>query len=571
MARYREKILSLPAAAALVAFAFLISFSPWNSGEIELSWREGYVAAQTLGMDVVPLPLAKAHGEALPNAYPLFPMLAKLANVLGCPADQAPRAISLLGLAGLVILVFAVAAQTRNNISAGACAAAVMISSILLIDKAPEGLANTIFVLVIFAGQLIWYNFAALRGDWSKAWIAGFTACAVGFYINGIYSLIFFLLPLVFMRRPLGIFRHLGNRGMILGIGIFALVTLLWYLPYHFDGVIVAQAVPRLAMLVGWDYLWHLLCFPWDFALRMLPWALLAWSPFCVAIQTLDDTPMFSRFLRTLFLANFFLLWITPLDEVNDWLILVPPLAVMTGLNYELTVRRYGNTFRKLGNIFAAVLMPGAGVLLLGFFLLPAETLNELVLNMLDRSIDFNSNFGRKVLGVTSGGVLLLLALILWRMRTKPPIWCYYLIIAMAPLLVYYNIVLPYQAQERPRYDRAEILARALEQDGAPAGVLIYKYNINDLFTESVYMKNPVRKLSTLNNLPGEAVPTVYLFAPSFPDNSQRSWRSLLPRMMKTRNIRFNLWRGDWKKVTVERKTSPLLEEIRRNSAGGQP
>ncbi len=568
MSRYREKVLSLPVAILLAAFAFLISFAPWSLNEQELSWREGYVATQALDMAVVPLPVAKAHGEAIPNAYPFFPMLAKLATVLGCPAEQSPRVISLLGLAGLVILVFAVAARTRNNVSAGACAAAVMISSVLLVDKAADGFSNTIFALVIFSGQLIWYNFAALRGDWSKAWVAGFTACAVGFYINGIYSLIFFLLPLVFMRRPLGIFRHLGNRGMMMGIGILALVTLLWYLPYHFDGVVVAQAVPRVAMLVGWEYLGHLLWFPWDFALRMLPWALLAWAPFCVAIQTLDETPMFSRFLRTLFLVDFFLLWITPLDEVHDWLILVPPLAVMTGLNYTLTVRRYGNTFRKLGNIFAAFLLPGAGLLLLVFFLLPGEMLNDLLLNTLDHSIDFNGSFGRKVLGITSGSVLLLIALLVWRMREKPPVWCYYLIIFMAPMLVYYNIVLPYQSQERLRYERAETLSQALVQDGAAPGVLIYKYGINDLFVESLYMKNPVQKISALSNLPQSEKPVIYLFAASFPDCAERSWRSLLPQGLMTRNIKFNLWRGDWKKVAVERKTSPLLDEILQNPTG---
>jgi drug/metabolite transporter (DMT)-like permease len=147
------------------------------------------------------------------------------------------------------------------------------------------------------------------------------------------------------------------------------MAILMWYLPYHLEGVKVASSYPQMSFLDTGDYFRHLLTFPLDLGVRLMPWLLLAWAPFCVAIQTLDPTPIFSRFLRTLFLVDFFLLWITPLDEVHDWLILLGPLAIMTALNYELNVRRYGNVYSRLGNLAAAVLLPGSAILLLGFFL----------------------------------------------------------------------------------------------------------------------------------------------------------------------------------------------------------
>ena len=569
MARYREKILPPVPTLFFLAFAFLIAFAPWTLGERDLSWREGYIVVQSMDMVFTPLPLVMAHGEAVPNAYPLFPMLAKVAALAGCPAELTTRTLSLLGALGLAILVFAVTAATRKNISAGACAAAIIISSLLMIDRVPDGFSTTLFTLVIFSGHLLWYYLAAVRGDWAKAWLAGFIACAAGFYMEGVISLIFFLLPLIFMRRPLGIFRRLRNRGVVLGIAIVVLIAMLWYLPYHFEGVRSAVAIPRFDMLDTPEYLWHLASFPCDLTLRLFPWLLLAWAPFCVAFQTLDDTPMFSRFLRTLFLANFFLIWIIPLDEVRVWIILIPPLAVMTGLNYELTVRRYGNFLRKLGNIFAAVLLPGAGILLLGFFLLPSEMIAEVML-LLERPLDFSDNFGRTVLGAVSGAALLLLALRLWQMREKPPIWCYYVIIALAPLLVYYNIVQPYQNQERPRYERGEILKTALLQDGAENVQLIYKYNIHDLFGESVYMNKAVCRINSLGMLPQAEVQTVYLLAPSFPDCAERNWRSLLAQPLAIRGYKFNLWRGDWKgnKTKPEPKLSPLLEVLAQDPVG---
>ena len=563
MARYREKILPLVPTLFFLAFAFLIAFAPWALGERDLAWREGYILAQAADMNLAPLPVAAVHGEAIPNASPLFPMLAQAAAALGCPAELTTRTLSLLGALGLAIVVFAVTAATRKNLSAGACAAAIMITSILMIDKVPDGYSSTLFALIIFAGHLLWYYFAAWRGDWTKAWIAGFTACAAGFYMAGIASLIFFLLPLIFMRRPLGIFRRLRNRGVVLGIGILALTTLFWYLPYHIEGVRIATVFPRADVLDFWDYLLHLATYPVDLVLRLFPWALLCWAPFCVAFQTLDDTPMFSRFLRTLFFADFFLLWITPLDDAHSWIILLPPLAVMTGLNYELTVRRYGNFFRKLGNIFAAVLLPGSGIILLAFFLLPADVITEIML-LLERPVEFSDNFGRTVLGVVSGAVLLLIALRLWQMSEKPPIWCYYVIIAIAPLLIYYNIVLPYQSQERPRFERGMILRNALQQDKAGNVPVIYKYNINDLFAESIYMNKPMCKINSLAMLPQSEVQTIYLLAPAFPDCPERNWRSLLPQMLIIRNVKFNLWRGDWKGTAPkpERKPSRLLEEL---------
>lgn len=569
MARYHEKILPLAPAIILLIFAFILAFSPWNIGERELAWREGFVVAQSWGMDFAPLPLVKAHGMAIPNAQPLFPLLAGGIQALGCPPEIAGRVLSLLGLLGLTAVVFAVTYQTRRNVSAAACAGAMMLTTLLMIDKAPDGFAHTLFVLIILTGHLLWYYFAAIRGNWSQAWAVGFGCCAVGFYMQGIDAVIYFMLPLIFMRRPLGIFQHLSCRGMFAGLGILAAVTLLWYLPYSFDGVQISQIYPQADWMGNWEYLLHLLCFPLDLALRLMPWALLAWVPFCVAFQTLDETPIFSRFLRTLFLADFFLLWAGPLDDSYAMMILVPPLAMMTGLNYELAVRRYGNFYRRLSNVAAGILLPFSGVALLVFFLLPTDFFIGFF--DLERSLDFSDNPGRTVLGVTSGLMLLVVGAALWKLREKPPIWCYWLIIACAPLLIYSNVVLPYQALDRPRQLRGELLKHVLRQENIPQNSVIYKYDLYDLYSESVYMNYPVQKIDSLTALPKSEVQTVYVFSKSFPNLPERTWRSLLPEPLSARGNKFNLWRGEWQQQSEEpvtRQQSPLLEVIKDAPVG---
>lgn len=562
MARYREKILSLKQTVIFMLLAFLTVLAPWMLGDRELSWREAFVIAQSQGVEFAPLPVVTVHGEAIPNAYPMFPMLAKLVNILGCPAELCTRLLSVLSLLGISVVVFAVTAANRKNISAGACAGAMSFSCLLALDKSNAGLSNLLTVLVIFGGHLIWYYYAAVRGDWKRAHLAGFAACSVGFYLNGMPAVIFFLIPLVFMRRPLGIFRHLNSRWLLLGLGILLLTMLVWYLPYHSGNVRIALHYPRTAFLDTYEYLKHLLTFPPDFVLRLMPWLLLSWAPFCVAFQTLDETPLFSRFLRTIFFADFFLLWLMPLDEIYWYFILLPPLAVLTGLYYPLNIRRYGNVYRNIANFSATVLLPGSAAVLAVFFLLPSTMVSDFL--KLDRQIAYSDSFGETVLACSAAAILLILAVLLWCIREKPPVWCYLLLLVMGPMMVYNCIVLPYQAQEHQRRDNADVFNQALRQESTAVGV-IYKYTSGDLYVQSVYMNRKFININSLSGLPGSEVPVVYMLAENYPACADRSWSSLLPEPEVIRGRKINIWRGEWQNKTTDQpqQDTPLLDGLK--------
>lgn len=555
VARYREKILPLGLTVWLLVFSFLIFFMPWNVSERELSWTEGYFAAQAREMAWGPLPLVVVHGEAIPNAFPLFPMLCAGCLKTGLSPEAALRLLSLLGLAGVALLVFAVG-RKFGGLQVAAPACAMLIGSVLVVDKTLDGYPNWLFILTLLGGHLTWFYYGAIRGDWNRAWLLGWLFCALGFYLNGVMSPIFFIVPLVFMRRPLSIFRRLKCPGFALGGGIFLLTILLWYLPYHFEGVTPASVYSRAGVLDGWEYVGHLLAFPVDFGLRMLPWSLLAWAPFCVAFQALDTVPMFSRFLRTLFIVDFFLLWLTPVDEVHDWMILVPPLAMMTGINYELLVRRYGGLFRRLCNI-PVFLLPFAGAALILFFLLPGDLWNSF--HEFERSLDFSDRFGATVFGIGTGVLLVLGAALLLRGRERPPIWAYLLILTWAPLLFCQAVVFPYRAQGSPRRDKAQELSQALEQDGVRPGSMVYKYDFNDLFAEGVYMKMHLWKLNSLEVLPKAEVPVVYLLSSEFPQLPERNWRGLLAAPLENRHRKLYLWKGEWQGKNRKFRHYPVL------------
>ena len=561
MARYREKILSTKQTVIFLLLAFITVLAPWQLGEQELSWREGFVIAQSLGIKFTPLPLVTVHGEAIPNAYPLLPMLAKLITLMGCPLEICTRILSLTALLALSVLTFIVTRNTSKSVSAGACAGAMTFSCLLALDKSSVGLVNMLAVLVIFSGHLIWYYYAAVRGDWQRAHIAGFAACSLGFYLSGITAIFMFLIPLIFMRRPLGIFRRLNSRWLLLGLGLLLLTVLVWYLPYHTDKVRIALRYPQAAFLDNRNYLEHLLTFIPDMLMRLFPWVILAWAPFCVAFQTLDATPLFSRFLRTLVLANFFLLWLMPLDEIYWCFVLLPPMAVLTGLYYPLTIRRYGNIYRKLFNISAAILLPGAAVILILFFAMPSELTAELL--KLERPLIYSDNFGETLLAYTAAAMLLILAVLLWRLREKPPVWCYMLLIIIAPMMVFNCIVRPYQAMEHPRRDNADMFSRALQQEPSGATGVIYKYMTGDFYAQSVYMKRQVININSMNELPTAEVPVVYMLAENYPACNNRTWRSLLPEAETIRGRKINIWRGQWQsQESAAPRNSSLLEGL---------
>ena len=71
----------------------------------------------------------------------------------------------------------------------------------------------------------------------------------------------------------------------------------IWLVP------ILAFKVPvrPLDLDFSWNkYMMHLISFPVGVIMRLLPWTIFIWAPFCVGLHPLDEHPIYSRFLRTI-------------------------------------------------------------------------------------------------------------------------------------------------------------------------------------------------------------------------------------------------------------------------------
>ena len=122
----------------------------------------------------------------------------------------------------------------------------------------------------------------------------------------------------------------------------------------------VVKAVPRVG------YLRDFAAFPFQCAVLLLPWTLLAWPGFCLAYRPMEKDQGFFHFLRALVFAPFIAAWVLPKVEPTALLPVVGPLAVLTGMHYGILVRRHYRELRVLWQamVWLAIAVGGAAVVL---------------------------------------------------------------------------------------------------------------------------------------------------------------------------------------------------------------
>ncbi len=544
MPHYEEKICPHWYCLVVLAFAFIIFYWPMYLDDRELFRHEAYYAAQAMEMKEHTIPITSAHGVVIQNSYPLFPWLASQCHQhLGMSMEFALRFISVMALAAIAGLV-AGASGNVGNIQAATVAAACMMSSNIVLEKAPDGYPDMLMLIFLMSGWLLWFWLGAGRGNWNAAWIVGLFFGGLAFYTNGFVALIYFIVPLIFQRRPLTIWPKLRKPGFIVGLILLLSFVVLWGFPH----LMFARTLPFRYMPVEtkhfYGYLEHLISFPFDVAFRLLPWTLFAWAPFCAAFFPLDKSPIFSRFLRTIFISLFMILWLSPYTDARDILVLVPPVSIMTGLWYWLIIRRYGFGLARVAKL-APYLLLACGLVIIGFYLVPEEWWLPFV--QLSRKITFKNNWNHLLFGTGGGLLAIILGLMVYRYvirrRIDMSIWMLVMLLAAGPMLFIWCIARPYRAQESGRRDMGIELRQALSSQGVNYEETIYKAAILDLYGECYYMGGKVKKIFSLSELPEEEK-TVYLISTSFPEYPRRRWKNLLPAQKTYHGQRICLWQG---------------------------
>ncbi|MCI5779011.1 MAG: glycosyltransferase family 39 protein [Lentisphaeria bacterium] len=522
----------------LCAALFVLTFLPWLSAERELFRQEGFYAAiaaecaenvRNLSDGIA----ATAHHVVMDDAFPLYPTAVSLVYQLGVPMETALRLVSVISL-GVLSLLAALAAATRCNFRAGLVAGCCCFGTLFALEKGAVGGPEAMAACFLLSAQLLFFHYGSRLADWNSAWIAAAILISLGFLCAGPIVILFFAFPLCFLRRPLSSSGKFRAPGFIAGVFLVAVVVLSWALPIEF-------ALRRYAAESGFEavalsrYFRELVEFPLLFPLRMLPWAVVMWMPFCVALQAISPLPVYSLYLRTLFFAALALAWLLPKSSTAQLFFVVGPLAILTGIYYDLGIRRYGRNLRRAVTL-GGVLFPLTGVCLLAVCWMPYRFLNWFGSPEKMRFREQPEYLGTVV------AALAFLAVLSWLFHLgtrRYPFWVNLLLLGMGIAVIGGAMLLPYRVMEREWRNFGRDVRRALPPDAGR----IYKYEIQGMYNGLFYAGKPIYKLHRDGILPHTEA-NVYVIAPRFPDLPDRSWRPLLPADYTCRGMPVSLWQG---------------------------
>ncbi|MDD3886147.1 MAG: hypothetical protein PHI35_04695 [Victivallaceae bacterium] len=536
MGVYTERSLSRVTGFILLAISFAALFQPWNLEMREFFKLEGLYAACADELTSV-FSVVTAHGVVIQNGFPLFPAAGMLLNrVCGLPMETALRLTSIIMLAASTVMIYFAAASDRTP-RAGMVAAAMYFSTILVMEKGGEGYPTTMSAFFLLAAQLLFFQFGFRRSNWSAAWIVSLGLMVFAFFSGGFLALVYFVFPMLFLQRPLSVRSKFRKPGFAIGILMLTLPIAAW-------GLACWNLSQKMQFLYIWwgdtsmaRYLIDVAVFPCELPFRLLPWSIIAWLPFCVMLQSLDTTPIYSRYLRTLTIPTLVLLWLMPDTTPREIIYLLGPLSILVGINYDIGMRRYGTKLRNGILKLAGWTVASMAVAMVVLCLISYELLSLFV--RVSLSIDFCRTPEYRMFALGAGLVLVVLAIVLSRGVKTNPVWMTLLLTSVGIGIFYWSVLQPYRAQERSQREMGQAIRTALKAEKTD---LIYKDNITGLYGELYYSGCKAVNLTDLENMPQKQI--VYLLGAEFPQQPNREWTNLLPPDFSYRDHRLFLWKG---------------------------
>ncbi len=509
MAIFEEKQTGAFAALLILTLLFLLTFPFWHVNDQELLWQEGEYAVAVMELQDLASPVT-VHGHRITDTPHLFLLLARSAVQLGIPLTAALRLLPLLSWLILTWLVFFIC-KRNCGIQAACSAAAIMFTTAIVVERLSAGYPMALTALLLYSGWLVWIDQTLSRSRWGSAWIfAGIFGFLI--YCNaGLTGLLYFIVPLAMQRRPLTIWQKLNHSGFY----VFLLLTAGGILLYSLRHA--ALPPPPPADLTFSEYLRNILIFPVNTFLRLLPWSLLLWAPFCAALVPLTPNPLFGKFHRITLITLLLMIWFNPFSTARDLFYLMPVMAVLVGTYYWILVRRYGYRITRLARLCTCLLIAVTVCYLTGIFAFP-----EFTERMMSSFLTLPGDMIRSAL--VCGTVILLGFLTLLLLRIRGPVWLSVAVISAGTALFSATVQQPEKLKERSKHEFAEKLKHAVNSANGKDAV-VYT-NLYGLYTEGYYAGLKLR-FSDIDRLP-ENEETVYFISTEAPFDPDRLWSKLL-------------------------------------------
>ena len=541
---YKESAIPLWLGAIIICATAVVIYQPciylpWRECSHELLKSESLYAviAQECSFST-PVPTAH-HVQQLSEGI-LFPAMTSLLH----RCTNIAMETSLRTVATIMLLLTAalagISASTRNT-RAGLVAAAITISSVIAIDKAAEGYPTTTNAFLLLAAQLTFFHFGIRKANWNLAWLFSASLILLAFFSGGFRMLIYFVFPMFFFRRPLSVKSKFRKPGFIIAVVLLILAVSGYGLYFSIS---TGKGILNELLDSGFqtsDYWKNVLQFPFMLPILLLPWSIITWLPFCVALQTIDPTPIFSRYLRTLTLSTLLLLWLMPSQDSKELLYLIGPLAIQTGIFYDIGMSRYGNRIRKF-MIIGEILLFALLLIFIATRYASEDDISKVL--SISKTLSFRTTMAYQFEFWIVFCCCLILCILFYNCRRTSPVWLLLLILALSAGFFYGFVLSPYQAQSNEKRILAAEIKSQLKEEKTER---LYKYDIKGFYGGLFYTGIPIYQLNNITELP-ENAETVYLISTKFPQTFDRKWSNLLPTNYTYQKEKLYLWKGELKK-----------------------
>jgi len=514
-----------------------------NLGVRELRSHEALAAVISTEMLANRSPLVtNVHGERV-DAFPLYPWLIMLCSGPDGPTERTarlPAALAILAMAALAGLT----AKRAGGPLAGVVAASMVLTTVACLQEGVRASHDTVFALFLSAAWFCWYWLGRVQKRWVTAWFAVMLLVLAATFAGGASAFAYFYFPLFFLRRPLRGWRRMLFPAHFSALALVIGVVVCWLrlapgqslFPW---GTLVLRAVPEGTG----SYLRDVAAFPIECAGALLPWSFLMWPGFCMAYRPLEKNPVFCRFLRTLVWSLFLVAWFVPRSAPRMLLPLVCPIAVLTGLHYEILLRRHHLQLTRLCKGIAWLTLTAGGICLLGGVLHAGGLIIMAGLPGRDWTVN----------------MLLLIAAVYtaqWLLSAGAsgrPYWVRLLVAVAALRLAFLAVYPPTKSWlHSERRLTGQLLSNRLPDDtpaggtGAEGAGRVTVYRVVDWFlvAECFYINRPVVKINQLDDeLPKDAQTVYVLGGDKPPILPERTWTACGPpvdlRLHHVRRVTF--------------------------------
>ena len=337
--------------ALLVLLSLLAFMVNINLPQLRRS-DEALNAAYALGMADAGFSETALYGVPVPG-YPLYPWLVRICSLGGIPTVFTLRLPAFIALA-IIALFSGIFALKLQSSFAGMIASCIVMLSVVSFKIGILANVDIVASCLISCAWYILYIYGWSKRQWGLAWTFSLALVFICTFGWGLKAILIFYLPMFFLWNRLDGFETLQSpQHIAAAIVVLALIiTRNFIFPntplLPWKALAFVNPPETLA-----DYLRHLVSILPKTAFYLLPWTLLSWAPFCLALRQFELHRTACHYLRVIVSSTFVLFLLMPGGSPLHLLPVLGPFAVLMGVHSEIVLRRYRDFFAWLLRLVA--------------------------------------------------------------------------------------------------------------------------------------------------------------------------------------------------------------------------